>query len=131
MNKKEQEMRAQAREDIIETLRGGYSGCYSDLHHEVVNTGYYIIGTERAKQALTEYGVWNAIRKVQEYEKDTFGEVYTDLSDPEKVVNMLYYIIGEEVLFELMDGIKAWKDNRDNMATDETNAAIILEAIKK
>jgi hypothetical protein len=121
MNKKDLEMRAQAREDIIETLRGGYSGCYSDLHHEVFNTGYYIIGTERAKQALTEYGVWDAIRKVQEYEKDTFGEVYTDLSDPEKVVNMLYYIIGEEVLYEMMNDIEAFNENWNNLATDETN----------
>jgi len=47
------------------------------------------------------------------------------LADPEKLVNMLYYIIGEEVLYEMMDGVKAWEDNYDNRATDETNAAIL------
>jgi len=49
------------------------------------------------------------------------------LSDPEKLVNMLYYIIGEEVLHEMMDGIEVWNDNWNNIATDETNAAILKE----
>ena len=125
MNKKDLEMRKEAREAIIETLKDGYTGYYSDLHHEVFNTDYYIIGTYEAKKALEEYGVWDAIEKVQEYEKDNFGEVYTDLSNPEKVVNMLFYIIGEEVLYEMMNGIEAWEDNWNNIATDETNAEIL------
>ncbi len=130
MNKKEQEMRKEAREAIIEALKDSYSGYYCDLHHEVFNTDYYIIGTYKAKEALNEYGVFEAIEKVQAYEKDNFGEIYTDLSDPEKLINTLYYIIGEEVLSEMMDGIKAWNDNWDNIADEETNAAI-LEAIEK
>ena len=125
MNKKDQEMRAQAREAIIEALRDGYEGYYCDLHNELFNMDYYIIGTHEAKEALTEYGVWDAIEKVQTYEKDNFGEVFTDLSDPEKLINMLYYIIGEEVLFEMMDGIEAWDENWNNKATDETNAEIL------
>ena len=127
MNKKELEMREQAREQIIETLKNGYSGYYCDLHHEVFNTDYYIIGTYEAKKALEEYGVFDAIEKVQTYEKENFGEIYTDLSDPEKLINMLYYIIGEEVLFEMMDGIEVWNNNWNNRATDEINAAILKE----
>jgi len=69
------------------------------------------------------------LNKVQTYEKDNFGEVYTDLSDPEKLINMLYYIIGEEVLSEMMDGITAWEDNWNNQADKETNAEI-LKAVK-
>ena len=129
MNKKELEMRKEAREAIIEALRDGYTGYYCDLHHEVFNTNYYIIGTYKAKKALEEYGVFDAIEKVQTYEENIFDKVYTDLSDPEKLINMLYYIIGEEVLFEIMDGVEAWEDNWNNIATDETNAAI-LEAIE-
>ena len=129
MNKKEREMREEARAAIIEALENGYSGYYCDLHHKLFNTDYYIIGTYEAKKALEEYGVWDAIEKVQTYEKDNFGEVYTDMSDPEKVVNMLYYIIGEEVLFEMMDGVEAWEENWNNRATDETNAAILKEVI--
>ncbi|MFY9162389.1 MAG: hypothetical protein WAN96_07855 [Paludibacteraceae bacterium] len=129
MNKK-QEMREEARAAIIEMLEDGYTGYYCDLHSEVFNTDYYIIGTYEAKQALKEYDVFEAIGKVQTYEKDNFGKVYTDLSDPEKLINMLYYIIGEEVLFEMMDGIEAWEENWNNKADEETNAAI-LEAIEE
>jgi hypothetical protein len=130
MNKKDLEMREEARETIIEALREGYSGYYCDLHCELFNTSYYIIGTHEAKKALEEYDVWEAIEKVQTYERDNFGEVYTDLSDPEKLVNMLFYIIGEEVLFEMMEGIDEFHDNWNNLATDEINNQI-LEKIKE
>lgn len=124
---KEQEMREQAKEEIIECLEDGYRGYYGDLHDEVFNTDYYIVGTYEAKEALKEYDVFKALEKVQTYEKDNFREVYTDLSNPEKLVNMLYYIIGEEVLYEMMDGVKAWSDNWNNRADEETNAAILKE----
>ena len=129
-NKKEQEMREEAREAIIEALKNEYEGYYCDLHNEVFNTGYYIIGTYKAKKALEEFGIFEAIEKVQAYEKDNFGEVYTDLSDPEKLVNMLFYIIGEEILFEMMEGVEVWEENWNNIATDETNAEI-LEQLKE
>jgi hypothetical protein len=93
MKNKEKEMREQAREAIMEVLKNGYDGYYCDLHNEVFNTGYYIIGTYQAKKALEEFGIFKAIEKVQAYEKDNFGEVYTDLSNPEKLINMLFYII--------------------------------------
>jgi len=125
MNKKDQEMRKEAREAIIETLKDGYDGYYCNLHNEVFNTDYYIIGTHQAKEALREYDVFEAIEKVQTYE-----EAYTDLSNPEKLINMLYYIIGEEVLYEMMDGIEVWDDNWNNVATEETNAEI-LKAIEE
>jgi hypothetical protein len=126
---KEQEMREEAREAIIEALQEGYSGYYCDLHNEVFNTDYYIIGTHESKKVLEEYGVFDALEKIQEYEKDTFGEINTDLSDPEKVVNMLYYIIGEEELFQLVEEVEALNKNWNNVADEETNAAI-LAAIK-
>lgn len=127
-NIKEKAMREEARGAIIETLQDGYDGYYCDLHNELFNTDYYIIGTYQAKKALEEYGVFEAIEKVQTYEKDNFGEIYTDLSNPEKLINMLYYIISEEVLYEMMDGVEAWDKNWNNQADEETNAAI-LEAI--
>jgi len=127
MNKKEQAMREEAWEAIIDVLEDGYTGYYCDLHHEVFNTDYYTIWTDEAKKALEEYDVWKAIEKVQTYERETFGEVYTDLSDPVKLINTLYYIIGEEVLNEMMNGVEAWTENWNNVATDETNAAILKE----
>lgn len=69
-----------------------------ELHHEIFNMNYYIIGTQEAKDWLNKYGTFEAIEYIKEYENENFGEVITDLSDPEKVANMLAYIIGEELL---------------------------------
>ena len=127
MNKKELEMREEAREAIIEALKNGYNGYYSDLHNEVFNTYYYIIGTYEAKKALEEYDVFDAIEKVQTYEQDNFDKVYTDLSNPEEIANMLWYIIGEEILFELLKKSQTLSDNWDNLATEKTNKQILEE----
>ena len=127
-NKKHAEMKEQAIEEIIEIL-DGYDGYYADLHNEVFNTDYYIIGTYEAKEALKEYDVFEAIELVQTYEKEQFGEIYTDLSDPEKLVNMVYYIVGDEVIYEMYK-IEAFEENWNNCANDETNA-LIIEAMKK
>ncbi len=105
----------EAMQDIKEALENGYEGCLSDLHNEVFNQDYYIIGTATAESALEEYGVFDAIRRIEEYEMNNFGEIYTKLSDPEKVANMLYYIIGEEVIHDLVDeaGIDYEVDEED------------------
>ena len=128
-NKKHEEMKQEAIADIIETLENGYSGYYCDLHNEVFNTDYYIIGTYQAKESLKEYDVFEAIELVQEYEKDNFGEVYTDLSNPEKLINMVYYIVGDEIIAEMND-IEEFSDNWNNVADEETNE-IIIKALKE
>lgn len=124
-----EKMKKDAKEAIIKALENGYESYYCDLHNEVFNTDYYVTGTHEAKEALEKYGVFDALDKIQEYEKDNFGEIYTDLSNPEKLVNMLYYIIGEEVLLELMAGIDAFNDGWNELATEETNQEI-LNAIR-
>lgn len=80
----------------------------ADLHHHLYNEDYFIIGTYQAKQFLEEYGVFEAIGKVTEYEKDNFGEISTDLTSPEKVANMLAYVIGEELLAKCPTVQKKW-----------------------
>lgn len=115
-------------QDIIEHLED-YDGYYCDLHNEVFNTDYYIIGTHNAKEALREYDVFNAIELVQEYEKNQFGEIYTDLSDPEKLINMVYYIVGEEVINEAMESIPGFYNNWDCNADDYSNK-ILAEWLK-
>lgn len=73
----------------------------SETHHEIFNTDYYIIGTYQAEQWLkNNYGIFAAIDTIKEYEQDHFGEVTTDLSNAENVVNMLVYILGENILQE-------------------------------
>jgi hypothetical protein len=63
------------------------------------NTDYYIIGTYKAKKWLGDE-VFNVIEIIKDYEQLHFGEVSTDLSDPEKIVNMYAYIIGENIVEE-------------------------------
>ena len=70
-----------------------------DLHHHAFNTDYYIIGTYRAKRWLGDM-VFDVIDHIKEYEELHFGGVSTDFSDPEKVVNMYTYIIGEQIVDE-------------------------------
>ena len=118
--------RNEALEDIKETLEF-YNSCYSDLHNETFNTNYYIIGTYEAEQALEQYGTFEAIRKIQEYENDNFGEVLTDLSDPEKLANMLYYIVGNEAINDLYEYSEAFSENENNSATVENNDQIIQD----
>lgn len=128
-NMKHESMREEAIEAIIEALEDGYSGYYCDLHNEVFNTDYYIIGTYEAKEALKEYDVFEAIELVQEFEEFHFGEVNTDLSNPEKLINMVYYIVGDEIICEMND-IEEFSDNWNDLSDDETNAAIV-EKMKK
>ena len=73
-----------------------------DLHYHAFNTDYYIIGTYQAEQWLEDkaFAVMNIIK---EYEEWNFGEVSTDLSEPEKVVNMYAYIIGEDIVAEWLE----------------------------
>ena len=73
-----------------------------DLHHEVFNTDYYIIGRYDAEQWLINNGgIFNAINVIKNYEEDNFGTITTDFSEPERICNMYVYILGEEVVFNL------------------------------
>ena len=80
-----------------------------DLHHHWFNSDYYIIATYEAKKWLGNQ-VFNIIDTIKQYENDNFGEVNTDFSDPEKVVNMYVYIIGEEIVSDYRNQLEevAW-----------------------
>ena len=81
-----------------------------DLHHEIFNTDYYIIGRYQAKEWLGS-DAFDCIYDIQEYENFHFGRVTTDLSEPERVVNMYVYIVGEEILedavSEFLDSVES------------------------
>ena len=78
---------------------------YYKLHQEIFNTNLYMIGTYEAKVWLGDM-VFDVIDFIKEYEQLNFGEVITDLSDPEKVVNMYVYIIGEEIVADYMQSLE-------------------------
>lgn len=72
-----------------------------ELHHHAFNTDYYIIGRHRAAEWLGD-GAFEAIQTIKDYEESNFGEVTTDFSEPEKVVNMYAYIIGEQIVADFV-----------------------------
>ena len=112
------------RNSAIEKLRHGVrTSRASELHNNLFNEDYYIVGTYEAKQWLGEEA-FDAIEKIKTYENDNFGQVSTDLADPEKVVNMLAYILGEEVLqgSEILQGklvCDGWLESEDCKAIAE------------
>ena len=73
-----------------------------ELHHDIFNTEYYIIGYYESIKWL-ESKVFEIIVVIKDYEQKNFGEVTTDFSSSEAVVNMYVYIVGEIVLSEIFD----------------------------
>ncbi len=103
----------------IEKLKDSISadrvyGC--DLHNELFNQDYFIIGYAAAEEWLqNNTGIFAAIEAIKEYEQDNFGLVSTDLSSSEKVCNMIVYILGEEILQQS----SSISDNWDNLLTQD------------
>ena len=95
----------------------------SDIHHEIFNTDYYIIGTYKAKEWINKFGTFDVIGEIVDYETVHFGEVYTDCADPEKVANMFAYIKGEDVLYSS----KTYDKLYDRKLDDEDLQDIINE----
>ena len=81
-----------------------------ELHHEIFNMDYYIIGTYKAKQWLGDKAL-DIIGYIKDYEIDNFGEICTDLTNAEAIVNMYVYIIGEQIIsdFETMSSIDQYQ----------------------
>lgn len=82
-----------------EYLKDNEDNFLEDLHHDAFNSDYYIIGRYQAKK-WCEDSVFDIIECIRQYESDNFGEVKTDFSDPEKVVNMYTYIVGEHIVYK-------------------------------
>ena len=115
-----------AKAAIIEALTDGeYSGYYCDLHNHLFNEDYHYCYTSEAEDDLNAIGVFNAISVIVKYETEEFGVVNTDFTSPCNVANMLYYIVGEEVLYDLFDECELWDEVRDDEATEETNKALV------
>ena len=108
MNFKIDEIKEHAKENLLDCCN--YDADFitqdeSEIHNELFNTDYYIIGRYEATQWLKNE-TFNIIGFIKDYEMDNFGEIYTDLSEAEKVVNMYVYIIGEQVLTETIKEVK-------------------------
>ena len=96
----------------------------SEIHNEVYNMDYFVIGYYQAEQYLIQHeGVFNAIGEIKEYEENNFGEVVTDLSCSEKVCNMLAYIEGEK----LINNLRSLKYEWNSELTEELQQEMLDE----
>lgn len=117
-------------DEIMEVLENGYTGYYCDLHGEIFN-----YGVNADIKDLEEYGVFNALGEIQEYEKENFGEVLTDLGNASAVADMLYYILGDNfmnntlefntILEEVSEDFFGNTDLWNEAAEEEYNRAIV------
>lgn len=122
MNKFKKEVLELALDRMLD-MDGNYA---CDIHHFIYNEDYFVIGTSLAEEKLGEYGVFKAIKEIQDYETENFGEISTDLSDSEKICNMLAYILGAEILSESDHLTEVW----DNVL-NENDCKKIKKELKK
>jgi len=80
----------------------------SEVHHELFNQDYYIIGYYQAEQWMKQHNItaFQGMEYVHDYESFHFGEK-RDYTNAEALVNMIVYIKGEELLYELESEIYA------------------------
>ena len=107
--------------DEIKDMIMDYENVYGcDLAYEMYNNDYYIIGTYKAKQFLKEY--FDDMSECLEQYQEEFGEVYKDITDPEKVASLLALFVAQDVLSE-----SKVLDDKWNEALEESD----LEQIKE
>lgn len=119
---------------IADELENG-SNSLEDIQMNTTNNDLWIIGTYKASQALEEFseedqlytstnlnGVFGAIEYVKNYETEQFGLVNTDLSDPEKVANMVAYINIEYVLNDLSNEFDI--DIEEDLTDQQANSIV-------
>lgn len=116
-------------DEIKETLLDnldGYEGIngytFEDVFNDLFNSDYYIIGYREAADALEEYGIFNALEEVQQFDVESFGHWDTDYTDPEKVANMLEYIHASKYMQDMLD--RAGLELNDETTTENVNKLI-------
>jgi hypothetical protein len=83
-----------------------YNDYHEDLHHELFNQDYYIIGYYKAEKWLKNHGlsVFEGIEICNQFELENFGEIQNTFTGAEKLVNHLAYWYGQDLCneFELI-----------------------------
>ena len=116
-------------DEIRETLLNnldGYKGIedytFDDVFNDLFNSDYYIVGYQEAADALKEYGIFNALEEVQQFDVENFGHWDTDYTDPEKVANVLEYIHANEYMQDMLG--RACLAMYDETTTENVNKFI-------
>ena len=90
-----------------------------DLPMRMYGEDYFIIGYGRAEDFMGD-DTFDVIRAVKEYEEDNFGELSTDLSSSEEVVNSYAYIRGQELMDDIIKDYRRDRIN-DRKRSDRNN----------
>lgn len=114
-----------------------------DVQNYAFNMDPWIIGTYKAAKALEQFneddqmyektnldGVFGAIQYVQDYEIKEFGDVNTELSDPEQLASMVAYINGEQVINNLADELDLnWVDELTEQQAKQLSNVDAMQAL--
>lgn len=76
-----------------------------DVREAMVNVRPYIFCAE-ATEDLIDMGILEAASVVVRYEQDTFGKVFTDLSNPTDVAAVVYQLLVHEVVDTAVDKLQ-------------------------
>lgn len=99
-------VRAKASEALREFLVDAPVDVYvDDVREAMVNVRPYIICAE-ATEDLIDMGILEAASVVVRYEQDTFGKVFTDLSNACDVAAVVYQLLVHEVVDTAVDKLK-------------------------
>ena len=88
---------------FIDGLNDGYECEVNEIVYYIFNEGFsYIHNEQEATQALEQYGIFKALEKVCQYEKENFGQLFTKIYQPTDLSNNLYLILAIEY-FDSLD----------------------------
>ena len=84
-----------------------------DLHHNIFNTDYFIIGYHQAEKWLEDNNIstFKAIKFCQDMEDLNFGEIQTTFNNAETLVNNYAYWKGQE----LINSLECFNDLNDTL----------------
>ena len=99
-------------EELLQYVKdnaSNYDCLEEDLHHELFNSDYYLIGYYKCEQWLKKHFVsaFDGIAFVQDYERENFGDDAVRIYDnAEKLVNMIVYILSENIVPQYLENQK-------------------------
>lgn len=86
-----------------DTIGERYGYAY-DLHQKLFNSEHYFVYTYDCNNFINSQfdNAFNAIDIVKDYEESNFGSFNTHIT-PFRIANMLIYIIGEDLLYNVLN----------------------------
>ncbi len=127
------EVRKECRKTVLQYLEDGNIFYLCDMHDNIFNSEEICIYYSDAKNFFREneksFDVFDVIKKIVKYEEDNFGEMNTDFSNPCNVVNMLFYVIGQEEIYSMFDGCEEF-DIFWNEEIGDTECKILVAWLK-